>query len=236
MEKIIIEARGLTKTYKLGKGNDVQALRGVDLAIPEGDFATLIGSSGSGKSTLLHILGFMDRPQLGELFFDGRLVTDLSEQAMTQIRSTAVGFIFQSFNLIPSLSAWENVAFPAWFVRGTSATRRRERAMELLRLVGLEDRAQHRPGELSGGQRQRVAIARALVNRPRLLLADEPTGNLDSTTGAQIMELFQRLNGEGQTIVMVTHNPEIAAQSKSIYRMKDGSLRRVHGGEFFAAD
>ena len=235
MAKLIMEARGLKKSYKLGRSDEVQALRGADLTIPEGDFAALIGASGSGKSTLLHMLGFMDRPAEGNLLFEGRLVNGLSDGEMTRIRSTAIGFVFQSFNLIPSLSAWENVALPARFVAGTTARSRKERALELLDLVGLKDRAGHRPGELSGGQRQRVAIARALINRPKLLLADEPTGNLDSATGAQIIDLFRRLNEEGQTILLVTHNPEVAAQCKTVYRMKDGLLRKVDGG-FFAAD
>jgi putative ABC transport system ATP-binding protein len=227
MQKMIIEARGLEKKYKLGKGNDVHALRGADLAVPEGDFVSIIGSSGSGKSTLLHILGFMDQPDAGDLRFEGRLVTGLKDREMTRIRSTEIGFVFQTFNLVPSLSAWENVAFPAQFVAGVSAARRKARALELLKLVGLKDRADHKPGELSGGQRQRVAIARALMNKPKLLLADEPTGNLDSATGAHIVDLFAQLNQAGQTIILVTHNPEIAARTRTIYRMKDGSLRQV---------
>jgi len=236
VQKLILEAKGLKKRYKLGRQNLVHALNGTDLLVPEGDFVSIIGASGSGKSTLLHILGFMDRADEGELRFESRLVTGLTESEMTQIRSTEVGFIFQSFNLIPSLSAWENVAFPARFVRGVSAAQRKARAMQLLDAVGLGDRAGHRPGELSGGQRQRVAIARSLINQPKILLADEPTGNLDSRTGGQIMELFAQLNGAGQTIILVTHNPEIAAQTKSVYRMKDGILDRVTGGDYFAAD
>ncbi len=236
MQKNLIEARGLTKVYKVGGGEEVHALRGADLTVPEGEFAAIIGASGSGKSTLLHMLGFMDRPSGGELLFESRRVDRLSDTAMTRIRSTQIGFVFQTFNLIPSLNAWENVALPTRFVRGISAREQRERALELLEMVGLADRANHRPGELSGGQRQRVAIARSLINRPRLLLADEPTGNLDSTTGTQIVELLVRLNQAGQTIVLVTHNPEIAALAKAVYRMKDGLLRRVTEGEFTAAD
>jgi putative ABC transport system ATP-binding protein len=236
MQKIISEARGLERHYKLGKGNDVHALRGADLAVPEGDFVSLIGASGSGKSTLLHMLGFMDRPDKGDLLFEGRLVTGLTDREMTRIRSTEIGFVFQTFNLIPSLSAWENVAFPAMFVPGVGRAQRKARALELLERVDLKDRAFHRPGELSGGQRQRVAIARALINRPKLLLADEPTGNLDSATGNHIVQLFQQLNEAGQTIIVVTHNPEIAAQTKTVYRMKDGTLRKVAAGEFAVAD
>jgi putative ABC transport system ATP-binding protein len=236
VQKLILEAKALKKSYKLGGQNLVHALNGADLTIPEGDFVSIIGASGSGKSTLLHILGFMDRADQGELRFESRLVTELSESEMTRIRSTEVGFIFQTFNLIPSLSAWENVAFPARFVPGVSAAQRKARALQLLDMVGLGDRAGHRPNELSGGQRQRVAIARSLINQPKVLLADEPTGNLDSRTGAQIMGLFQQLNAAGQTIILVTHNPEIAAQTKSVYRMKDGILGRVTGGNYFAAD
>jgi putative ABC transport system ATP-binding protein len=236
VQKLILEAKNLKKRYALGRENVVHALNGADLTVLEGDFVSLIGASGSGKSTLLHILGFMDRADEGELRFEGRLVTGLKESEMTRIRSTEVGFIFQSFNLIPSLSAWENVAFPARFVSGVSAAQRKARALELLDAVGLGDRAGHRPGELSGGQRQRVAIARSLINQPKILLADEPTGNLDSRTGAQIMELFAGLNAAGQTIILVTHNPEIAAQTQKVYRMKDGILRRVTAGDYFAAD
>jgi putative ABC transport system ATP-binding protein len=236
MQKIMIEARGLVRTYRQGKAEPVQALRGADLTLPEGDFAAIVGASGSGKSTLLHILGFMDEPDGGDLSFEGRRVEKLSDGEMTRIRREAIGFVFQTFNLIPSLSAWENVAFPAQFVPGVGARERRERALELLGLVGLAERAGHLPGELSGGQRQRVAIARSLINRPKLLLADEPTGNLDSAAGAKVVELLQRLNAAGQSIVLVTHNPEVAAQAKTLYRMKDGVLRQVRASDFGAAD
>jgi putative ABC transport system ATP-binding protein len=236
MQKVIIEARNLTRVHKLGKGEEVQALRGTSLTVPQGDFAAIIGASGSGKSTLLHILGFMDQPTTGELFFEGRLMQRLTDREMTRIRSTEIGFIFQTFNLIPSLNAWENVAFPARFLAAISAKERRDRAMELLKLVGLESRAGHRPGEMSGGQRQRVAIARALINQPKLLLADEPTGNLDSATGRLVVEVLQSLNASGQTIVLVTHNPEIATLTRTVHRMKDGLLATVKADEFLAGD
>jgi ABC-type lipoprotein export system ATPase subunit len=236
MQKVIIEARNLSRIHKLGKGEEVQALRGTSLAVPQGDFAAIIGASGSGKSTLLHILGFMDQPTSGELFFEGRLMQRLSDGEMTRIRSTEIGFIFQTFNLIPSLNAWENVAFPARFLPGISAKERRDRAMELLKLVGLDSRAGHRPGEMSGGQRQRVAIARALINQPKLLLADEPTGNLDSATGRMVVEVLQSLNDSGQTMVLVTHNPEIASLTRTVHRMKDGQLATVKASDFLAGD
>jgi len=226
----------LKKVYRMGRSEAFYALQGVDLVVPEGDFVSIIGASGSGKSTLLHMLGFMDSPTEGDLLYEGRQVGRLSDAEMTRVRSRDIGFVFQTFNLVASLTAWENVALPAEFIGAGTARQRRERALELLDMVGLKDRAGHKPSELSGGQRQRVAIARSLMNRPKLLLADEPTGNLDSTTGGQIVELLQKLNAEGQTIVLVTHNPEIAARSKTVYRMKDGLLRRVVAGDFFAAD
>lgn len=226
----------MKKVYRMGRSEAFYALQGVDLVVPEGDFVSIIGASGSGKSTLLHMLGFMDSPTEGDLLYEGRQVGRLSDAEMTRVRSRDIGFVFQTFNLVASLTAWENVALPAEFIGAGTARQRRERALELLDMVGLKDRAGHKPSELSGGQRQRVAIARSLMNRPKLLLADEPTGNLDSTTGGQIVELLQKLNAEGQTIVLVTHNPEIAARSKTVYRMKDGLLRRVVAGDFFAAD
>jgi putative ABC transport system ATP-binding protein len=229
MQKILIEARGLVREFRQGKAEPVRALRGADLTVTEGDFVAIVGASGSGKSTLLNILGFMDAPDGGHLSFEGRRLERLTDSEMTRIRRLAIGFVCQSFNLIPSLTAWENVAFPAQFVPGMSRRQRNVRTMELLELVGLADCSGYLPGALSGGQRQRVAIARALVNSPKLLLADEPTGNLDSATGEQVVQLLQQLNTAGQTIVLVTHNPEVAVLAKTIYRMRDGVLRRITG-------
>lgn len=228
----IIEARDLQKIYRLERGGDVHALRGVSLSIEPGDMTCIIGSSGSGKSTLLHILGLMDRPTSGILTFQGRPLAGLSDREMTRIRCSEVGFVFQTFNLIPCLTAQENVALPARFATaGTAAANVRKRSYELLESVGLIERANHRPREMSGGERQRVAIARALMNGPGLLLADEPTGNLDSATGLQIVDLLVRLNAAGQTMVIVTHNPEVASACRIIYRMKDGRLERVENNQ-----
>lgn len=220
----IIEALDLKKVYRLERGGDVHALRGVSFSAGSGDMIGIIGASGSGKSTLLHILGLMDRPTSGELAFKGRPLVGLSDRDVTRIRCTEVGFVFQTFNLIPCLTARENVAQPARFAPAGHVPDMRRRTLELLESVGLGARANHRPREMSGGERQRVAIARALINSPGLLLADEPTGNLDSAMGKQILDLLARLNAAGQTMVIVTHNPEVVATCRVVYRMKDGCL------------
>ncbi len=226
MERSISEVRGAWKTYAMGHEVEVNALTGASLTVREGEFVAIIGASGSGKSTLLHILGFMDRPSRGDVFFEGREVTGLTDAEMTAARSREIGFVFQTFNLMPALTVLENVMLP---MRWGPIPRfeRRGRARALLEQVGLGHRLHHHPRNLSGGERQRVALARSLANRPKLLLADEPTGQLDSVTGEKIVELFQQLNREGQTIVVVTHNPEVAARARVIYRMKDGQLRPV---------
>jgi len=223
----ILEARDLRKTYRLSRSNTVEALRGVGVTIDEGEMVAIMGPSGSGKSTLTHVLGLLHKPDPNhgpapELLFDGRSVIDLSDRERTKIRATAIGFVFQSFNLVPTLSAVDNVALAAEYA-GTSRSTARRTAVESLELVGLADRAGHRPSELSGGEQQRVAIARALVNRPRLVIGDEPTGNLDSARSADVLRLLRRLNrDQGQTFVIVTHDPEVGAACDRTILMRDG--------------
>ena len=223
----ILEARNLRKTYRVSKSNTVEALRGVGVTIDEGEMVAIMGPSGSGKSTLTHVLGLLHKPDPNhgpapELLFDGQPMTDLSDRERTKIRATAMGFVFQAFNLVPTLSALDNVALAAEYA-GTSRSKARDAAGESLELVGLADRAGHRPTELSGGEQQRVAIARALVNRPRLVIGDEPTGNLDSARSADILRLLRRLNrDQRRTFVIVTHDPEVGAACDRVIRMRDG--------------
>ncbi|MCU4718432.1 ABC transporter ATP-binding protein [Halapricum hydrolyticum] len=215
---------GVVKTYRLGE--PVHALDGVSLEVPRGSYTAVMGPSGSGKSTLMNLIGCLDTPTEGEIFLDGQDVTRVSDRERTRIRGEDVGFVFQTFNLMPRLTARENVALPMVF-RGIGRAERRERAAEVLDSVGLGDRLEHRPNELSGGQRQRVAIARALVNDPALLLADEPTGNLDTETGEQIMDLFEELYERGNTILMVTHERSIAEHAERIVHLLDGEIERI---------
>jgi len=223
----ILEARDLRKTYRLSRSNTVEALRGVGVTIDEGEMVAIMGPSGSGKSTLTHVLGLLHKPDPNhgpapELLFEGRSVIGLSDRERTKIRATAIGFVFQSFNLVPTLSAVDNVSLAAEYA-GTSRSTARRTAIESLELVGLGDRAGHRPSELSGGEQQRVAIARALVNRPRLVIGDEPTGNLDSARSADVLRLLRRLNrDQGQTFVIVTHDPEVGAACDRTILMRDG--------------
>ena len=220
----VIRTEGLTRTYPMGD-SIVNALRGVDLAVMLGEFVALMGASGSGKSTLLHLLGCLDRPSAGEYWLEGVGVASLKRDALAEIRGQRIGFIFQNFNLLPRFSAWENVAMPLAYSNGkVKGAGQRAKAMEALTRVGLEQRAAHQPTELSGGECQRVAIARALVTQPAVILADEPTGNLDSTTGAEIMQLLGELNPEGVTIVMVTHDLQIARHAGRTCTMQDGYL------------
>ncbi len=212
------------KTYFLGE--PVHALDGIDLSISRGSYTGVMGPSGSGKSTLLNLIGCLDTPTEGRISINGRDVTDLSDKERTKVRGEEIGFVFQTFNLMPRLTARENVALPLVF-RGVSRTDRRERADDLLYRVGLRGREEHRPNELSGGQRQRVAIARALANDPAIILADEPTGNLDSETGQQIMALFEELNDEGNTVLMVTHERHIAEHAERVVHILDGTVERV---------
>ena len=224
MTEPIIRTEKLARSYRMGSAT-VQALRGVDLSVAAGEFVALMGASGSGKSTLLSLLGLLDRPTAGGYWLEGAQVGSLSRNALARVRGARIGFIFQSFNLLPRLSAWENVALPLAYRNGqVSARQQHESALEALTRVGLAERANHQPMELSGGERQRVAIARALVTRPAVILADEPTGNLDSATGAEIMRLLTELHHEGRTIVLVTHDLEIARHASRVYVMRDGQF------------
>lgn len=218
----MIWMQGITKTYRLGEV-DVQILKRLDLTINQGEYVAMMGASGSGKSTLMNIIGCLDRPTTGHYIFEGRNLTTLSDEELAYIRNQRIGFIFQQFNLLPRSTALENVMLPMVYAN-TPKPKRRQQAMQALARVGLADRMFNRPNQLSGGQQQRVAIARALVNRPALVLADEPTGALDTETSQEVMELLTELNHQGITIVMVTHNPEIAAQTKRVIRVQDGSI------------
>jgi putative ABC transport system ATP-binding protein len=220
----LISIRGLGKDYHLGS-ETVNALRSVDLDIGRNEFVAVMGPSGSGKSTLLNLVGCLDTPTRGNYALDGELVSGLDEDALADIRNRKIGFVFQTFNLLPRATALANVELPLFYAC-VSRAERRSRAVEILCQVGLAERMEHRPTELSGGQRQRVAIARALVIAPALLLADEPTGNLDSETGAEILALFDRLHEQGQTIVLVTHEADIAARAERVLFLRDGRVDR----------
>ncbi len=225
----MLEAHDLRKTYRLSKTNIVEALRGVNVTVEAGEMVAIMGPSGSGKSTLMHVLGLLHAPDRNhgpapELRFDGRSMTDLSDRELTRTRAAGMGFVFQAFNLVPTLSAIENVMLAADYA-GTPRAVARPAALEALGLVGLADRANHRPSELSGGEQQRVAIARALINKPKLVLGDEPTGNLDSARTSEVLTLMRRLNREsGQTFVIVTHDPQVGEACDRIIRMQDGVI------------
>lgn len=218
----LVELRNVSKIYHLG-GEEIRALDDVSLDIQEGEFISIIGPSGSGKSTLMHILGCLDSPTHGTISLDGTMIHDASQRQLAAMRNRKIGFVFQFFNLLPKLNVVQNVELPMIY-SGISGRERRERAMSALRSVDLENRSKHRPSQLSGGQQQRVAIARALVNGPKIIFADEPTGNLDSHTGEAILALFRRLSGEGRTIVLVTHDPEIAAVPPRRIEIRDGKI------------
>jgi putative ABC transport system ATP-binding protein len=218
----VIEARDLTKTYMMGEF-EVNALRGVSFKIRRGEIVSIMGPSGSGKSTLMNTLGCLDRPSSGEYILDGEAVASMNDDQLASVRNRKVGFVFQSFNLLSRLTAIGNVELPLRYAGMTEG--RRDRAIEALKAVGLEDRMKHRPFELSGGQQQRVAVARALVNNPAMIMADEPTGNLDSKVGKEIMQLLLTLNKErGTTLIIVTHDPKIAEQTQRVIVLKDGVL------------
>jgi putative ABC transport system ATP-binding protein len=223
----VVLLEGVHKTYQMGD-TAVHALAGVSLRIFPGGFWALMGPSGSGKSTMLNLLGCLDRPTKGRYVLNSHDVSTLNDDQLSELRLRELGFIFQSFNLIPQLTVQENIELPLYY-QGLSAAESAAKAMRQAEMVGLTDRLRHRPAELSGGQQQRVAVARALVSDPSVLLADEPTGNLDSATGRQIMELFRQLNAQGKTIILVTHEADIAAYAKSRLHMRDGLIDRVDG-------
>jgi putative ABC transport system ATP-binding protein len=229
----VIVTRGLKRDYDMG-GEIVHALRGVDVAIRRNEYVAIMGPSGSGKSTLMNLIGCLDTPNAGEYWLNGMLVSTMHEDELARVRNKEIGFVFQTFNLLPRASALHNVELPLVYA-GVSGDERRKRATEALESVQLGDRIHHRPNELSGGQRQRVAIARALVNRPSILLADEPTGNLDSSTSEEIMRVFEGLASQGQTVIMVTHEPDIAAHARRVIVLKDGRVESDEHRENFAA-
>jgi len=218
----VIVTRGITRDYDMG-GEVVKALRGVDLAVRRNEYVAIMGPSGSGKSTLMNLVGCLDTPTSGEYWLNGSLVSDMKDDALARVRNREIGFVFQTFNLLPRATALHNVELPLVYA-GVGSAERKKRAVEALRRVQLEDRMDHRPNELSGGQRQRVAIARALVNRPAILLADEPTGNLDSATSEEIMRVFEELADAGQTVIMVTHESDIAAHARRVVVLRDGRI------------
>jgi putative ABC transport system ATP-binding protein len=218
----MIDMRKIRKVYSTGR-IEVEALRGVDLVVGENEFVAIMGPSGSGKSTLMNLMGCLDTPTSGEYFLDGEKVESLGSNELAEIRNKKVGFVFQNFNLLPYATAFENVEVPLIF-GGVATKKRKQRATELLERVGLGDRADHKPTELSGGEMQRVAIARALANQPRLILADEPTGNLDSGSGAEIIKLFEELGRQGHTIIVITHDKEIARRTHRIVKLRDGMV------------
>ena len=229
----VIRTQGLGKVYSAGTEAEVVALKAVDLVIDRGEFVAIMGPSGSGKSTLMNLIGCLDTPSSGKYFCDGVDVSTLDKEALAGLRRDKIGFVFQGFHLLPRMDATDNVAMPLGYARIPHAERR-ERARAALVSVGLGERAGHRPNELSGGQQQRVAIARALVNSPPILLADEPTGALDSKTGEEILALFKRLRDDGHTVILITHDPEVAAHADRILVMRDGELheepRKGNGG------
>ncbi|MEO8215896.1 MAG: ABC transporter ATP-binding protein [Acidobacteriota bacterium] len=224
-EKNVIETRQLVKTYQSGT-NEVHALRGIDLTVKKGELIAVMGASGSGKSTLMNLLGCLDTPTSGTYLLDGIRVEGLGKNELADIRNQKLGFVFQGFNLLPRTSAVENVELPLLYDRSGKHQDTRALAVSALKRVGLGDRLDHHPNELSGGQQQRVAIARALVTSPALVLADEPTGNLDSRTSVEVMSVFQELNEQGITVLIVTHEPDIAAYAKRIVEVRDGRIRR----------
>ena len=219
----IIELNGIVKRFFIGHPNELEVLHGIDLTVKEGEFVSVVGESGSGKSTLMNIIGALDRPTEGSYCLRGTDVTKAKDKQLSDIRNREIGFVFQTYNLISKTSALKNVELPMLYA-GKSKKERSEKAKELLKLVGMEDRMSHKPDELSGGQKQRVAIARAVANDPAIILADEPTGALDSETGHKIMDIFHKLHERGKTIVLITHSKELAEETERIVHISDGSI------------
>lgn len=230
MNNTVIDMKDIIKKYYIGQPNELQILNGMTLKIFEGEFVSIVGESGSGKSTLMNIIGLLDKQTSGEYFLDGLDVNKIKDSQMSSIRNQKIGFVFQTFNLIPRTSAIKNVELPMLYA-GIKKTERNKRAKELLKMVGMEERMNHKPNELSGGQKQRVAIARAMANNPSIILADEPTGALDSKTGHMVMDIFHQLHEkQGKTIVLITHSQELAKETQRIVTISDGSIISDTGG------
>lgn len=231
MNNPIIQMEHIVKTFYVGKPNELEILHGIDLEIKRGEFISIVGESGSGKSTLMNIIGVLDRQTEGNYLLEGQDVNQMSDEMRSAVRNQKIGFVFQNFNLLPRANALKNVMVPLMYNKN-KIKNQKERAMEMLRLVDMEDRASHRPNELSGGQKQRVAIARAMVNDPAIILADEPTGALDSKTGHMVMDIFHKLHEEeGKTIVLITHSQELARETQRIITLRDGNIILPNGGE-----
>ena len=231
MSEPVIRMENIVKTYYLGKPNELEILHGINLTVNKGEFVSIVGESGSGKSTLMNIIGVLDRQTQGDYYREGQDVNGMSDEVRSAIRNRRIGFVFQNFNLLPRANALKNVMVPLLYGEEHSKNGK-EHAMEMLKMVGMEDRADHKPNELSGGQKQRVAIARAMINDPAIILADEPTGALDSKTGHMVMDLFHKLHEEqGKTIVLITHSQELAQETERIVTLLDGQIVADNGGE-----
>ena len=231
MSEPVIRMENIVKTYYLGKPNELEILHGINLTVNKGEFVSIVGESGSGKSTLMNIIGVLDRQTQGDYYLEGQDVNGMSDEVRSAIRNRRIGFVFQNFTLLPRANALKNVMVPLLYGEEHSKNGK-EHAMEMLKMVGMEDRADHRPNELSGGQKQRVAIARAMINDPAIILADEPTGALDSKTGHMVMDLFHKLHEEqGKTIVLITHSQELAQETERIVTLLDGQIVADNGGE-----
>ena len=235
-DKVIIDMKGIIKRYFIGQPNELEVLHGIDLQVSEGEFVAIVGQSGSGKSTLMNMIGALDRPTEGEYMLNGVDMFRAADRDLSAIRCNEIGFVFQTYNLVARTSALKNVELPMLYA-GVTSGRRRSRAIELLRMMEMDDRMKHSPDELSGGQKQRVAIARAMANDPAIILADEPTGALDSATGRMIMDIFHKLNKEqGKTIILSTHSPELAEETQRILTLKDGRITGCRKGSGRRAD
>ena len=231
MSEPVIRMEKIVKTYYQGKPNELEILHGIDLVVNQGEFVSIVGESGSGKRTLMNIIGVLDRQTSGNYYLEGQDVNSMTDEVRSAVRNQRIGFVFQNFNLLPRANALKNVMVPLMYGQ-TRVKTQKERAMEMLAMVGMEERAMHRPNELSGGQKQRVAIARAMINDPAIILADEPTGALDSKTGHMVMDLFHKLHEEqGKTIVLITHSQELAAETQRIVTILDGEIVAERGGE-----